>query len=105
MNSVKIVLGFVVLAFSLKFLQGIDVALGLGFLTRPIFLSIWIVLALLLGLYLLGYLRFKMDSPLPHLGFFRMLLAVVVFSFGVYLVPGLFGAPLYSLSGFMPAQT
>lgn len=105
MNSVKIVLGFVVLAFSLKFLQGIDVALGLGLLTRPIFLSIWIVLAFLLGLYLLGYLRFKMDSPLPHLGFFRMLLAVVVFSFGVYLVPGLFGAPLYSLSGFMPAQS
>ena len=105
MNSVKIVLGFVVLAFSLKFLQGIDVALGLGLLTRPIFISIWIVLALLLGLYLLGYLRFKMDSPLPHLGFFRMLLAVVVFSFGVYLVPGLFGAPLYSLSGFMPAQS
>ena len=105
MNSVKIVLGFVVLAFSLKFLQGIDVALGLGLLTRPIFLSIWIVLAFFLGLYLLGYLRFKMDSPLAHVGFFRMLLAVVVFSFGVYLVPGLFGAPLYSLSGFMPAQS
>ena len=105
MNSVKIVLGFVVLAFSLKFLQGIDVALGLGWLTRSIFLSIWIVLAFMLGLYLLGYLRFKMDSPLPYLGFWRMLLAVAVFAFGIYLIPGLFGAPLYSLSGFMPAQS
>ena len=105
MNSVKIVLGFIVLAFSLKFLQGIDVALGLGWLSRPIFLSVWIVLALMLGLYLLGYLRFKMDSPLPYLGFWRMLLAVAVFSFAIYLVPGLFGAPLYSLSGFMPAQS
>jgi len=104
MNSVKIVLGFVVLAFSLKFLQGIDVALGLGWLTRSIFLSIWIVLAFMLGLYLLGYLRFKMDSPLPYLGFWRMLLAVAVFAFGIYLIPGLFGAPLYSLSGFMPAR-
>lgn len=105
MNSVKIVLGFVVLAFSMKFLQGIDVALGIGWLSRPIFLSVWIVLAFLLGLYLLGYLRFKMDSPLPYLGFWRMLLAIVVFAFGVYLIPGLFGAPLYSLSGFMPAQS
>lgn len=105
MNSVKIVLGFIVLAFSLKFLQGIDVALGLGWLSRPIFLSVWIVLALMLGLYLLGYLRFKMDSPLPYLGFWRMLLAVAVFSFAIYLVPGLFGAPLYSLSGFMPPQS
>lgn len=105
MNSVKIVLGFVVLAFSLKFLQGIDVALGLGWLTRSIFLSIWIVLAFMLGIYLLGYLRFKMDSPLQYLGFWRMLLAVAVFAFGIYLIPGLFGAPLYSLSGFMPAQS
>lgn len=105
MNSVKIVLGFIVLAFSLKFLQGIDVALGLGWLSRPIFLSVWIVLALMLGLYLLGYLRFKMDSPLPYLGFWRMLLAVAVFSFAIYLIPGLFGAPLYSLSGFMPPQS
>ena len=105
MNSVKIVLGFVVLAFSLKFLQGIDVALGLGWLSRPIFLSIWIVLAFFLGLYLLGYLRFKMDSPLQYVGFWRMLMAIGVFAFGIYLIPGLFGAPLYSLSGFMPAQS
>lgn len=105
MNSVKIVLGFVVLAFSLKFLQGIDVALGLGWLTRSIFLSIWIVLAFMLGIYLLGYLRFKMDSPLQYVGFWRMLLAIAVFSFGIYLILGLFGAPLYSLSGFMPAQS
>lgn len=104
MNAVKIVLGFIVLAFSLKFLLGVDAGLGLQILSRPIFLAIWIGLALFLTLYLLGFLRFKMDSPLQSVGFLRMLLALGSFAFALYLLPGLFGAPLTPLSGFLPAQ-
>lgn len=104
MNSVKVVLGFVVLAFSLKFLLGVDTGLGTHFLSRPLFIAIWIGLALFLTLYLLGFIRFKMDSPLQHLGFFRFLLALTSFTFALYLLPGLFGAPLTALSGFLPAQ-
>lgn len=102
MNSVKIVLGFIVLAFSMKFLLGFDSSLGLNLLSRSIYLSVWIVLAFFLGLYLIGHLRFKMDSPMSHVGFLRMLLALAAFAFGIYLIPGLFGAKLYGLSGFLP---
>lgn len=103
MNSVKIVLGFIVLAFSLKFLLGIDIALNLHLLTRPLYLTIWIALGILLTLYLLGHIRFKLDSPLHHVSFLRMLLALGSLSIVIYLIPGLFGAPLYSLSGLLPA--
>ncbi len=105
MNSVKVVLGFVVLALSLKFLLGFDIALGLHLLSRPVFISLWIAISLLLGLYLLGHIRFKMDSPLGHVPFPRLLLALLAFTFSVYLLPGLFGAPLYGLSGLLPAES
>lgn len=102
MNSVKIVLGYIVLAFSLKFLLNVDVALGLGWISRPLFISIWVVFCFLLGAYLMGWLRFKMDSKLETVGFFRMLLAGAAFVCGLLLLRGLFGAPLTSLSGFLP---
>lgn len=102
LNSVKIVLGFIVLAFSLKFLLNIDVALGLGWLNRPVYLSIWIVLSVFLGLYLLGKIRFKFDSPLDHVGFIRMLLAGGAFVFAILLATGLLGASLAGLSGMLP---
>ncbi|PID90221.1 MAG: disulfide bond formation protein DsbD [Bacteroidetes bacterium] len=105
MNSIKVVLGFVVLALSLKFLLGLDIALGLHLLTRPLFIALWIAIALLLGLYLLGLIRFKMDSPLGHVPFPRLILALLAFTFSIYLLPGLFGAPLYSLSGLLPAPS
>jgi thiol:disulfide interchange protein DsbD len=103
LNSVKVVLGFLMVAFGLKFLSTIDAVYGLGLLGRDLFLAIWIVLFSLLGLYLMGRIRFSHDSKLDHIGVFRLLLIVVVFSFVVYLIPGLFGAPLKGLSGFIPA--
>lgn len=103
LNSVKVVLGFLMVAFGLKFLSTIDVVYGLGFLGRDLFLAIWIVLFSLLGLYLMGRIRFAHDSKLDHIGVFRLLMIIVVFSFVVYLVPGMFGAPLKGLSGFIPA--
>lgn len=102
MNSVKIVLGFVVLGFSLKFLLLMDMSLGWGLLSRNLFLAIWVVLAFLLGAYLMGWVRFKMDSPMQHVGFFRMLLAGASFTFALMLLPGIFGAPLQGLSGILP---
>lgn len=105
MNSVKIVLGFIVLAFSLKFLLNVDIALRLGWITRTFFISVWVVLLFLLGSYLLGWVRFKMDSKLESVGFFRMLLAAAAFVCGIMLLRGLFGAPLASLSGFLPVDS
>ncbi len=105
LNSVKIVLGFIVLAFGLKFLSVVDQTYHLGILGREVFLSIWIVLFILLGMYLLGKIKFKFDSTVEHIGFFRMLLVIASFSFAIYLVPGLFGAPLKGLSGLIPPKT
>lgn len=102
MNSVKIVLGFIVLAFSLKFLLNVDVALRLGWISRQLFISLWVVFCFLLGIYLLGGIRFKMDSKLESIGFVRMLLAAAAFVCGLLLLRGLFGAPLASLGGFLP---
>lgn len=103
LNSIKVVLGFLMVAFGLKFLSTIDAVYGLGLLGRDLFLTIWIVLFSLLGLYLMGRIRFAHDSKLEHIGVFRLLMIVVVFSFVVYLIPGLFGAPLKGLSGFIPS--
>jgi thiol:disulfide interchange protein DsbD len=105
LNSIKIVLGFIVLAFSMKFLMTIDSVYSLGLLSRDLFLAIWIVLFSLLGFYLAGKLKFSHDSDVQHIGTFRLFLIIIVFSFVVYLVPGLFGAPLKGLSSFLPAQT
>lgn len=102
LNSVKVVLGFVMLAFGMKFLLNADTALHLGLLDRDIFIAIWIVLFSLMGFYLLGKIRFSHDSEVKHLSFPRMLLAVATFSFVLYLIPGLFGAPLKAISAFLP---
>lgn len=105
LNSVKVVLGFIELILSLKFLSVADLAYGWRILDREVFLSIWIVLFTLLGLYLLGKLRFSHDSEAKHTGVFRFFLAVISLSFAVYLVPGLWGAPLKSISAFAPPLT
>ncbi len=103
LNSVKVVLGFIMLAFSMKFLMTIDSVYSFKLLSRDIFLSIWIVIFTLLGLYLLGKIRFSHDSELPYIGTLRLFLVIAVFTFVLYLVPGLFGAPLKGLSAMLPS--
>ncbi len=103
LNSIKVVLGFIMLAFSMKFLMTIDSVYSLGILSRTLFISIWIVLFSLLGLYLMGKIKFKHDSDLKYTGVFRLFLIIIVFSFVVYMIPGLFGAPLNGLSSFLPS--
>ncbi len=102
LNSVKVVLGFLELALSLKFLSVADLAYGWGLLDREIFLAAWIVIFALLGLYLLGKIRFSHDTPMESVGVFRFFLALISLSFSVYLVPGLWGAPLKGVSAFVP---
>jgi thiol:disulfide interchange protein len=103
LNSIKVVLGFIMLAFSLKFLTTIDSVYNFNIISRDIYLAIWIVIFSLMGFYLLGKIRFSHDSDLPHVGTFRLFLVIAVFSFVVYLIPGLFGAPLKGLSALIPA--
>jgi thiol:disulfide interchange protein len=105
LNSVKVVLGFFMLAFSMKFLMTIDSVYSLHILSRDVFISIWIVLFSLLGLYLMGKIKFSHDSDVTYFGTFRLFLIIVVFSFVVYMIPGLFGAPLRSLSSFLPSPS
>lgn len=102
LNSVKVVLGFIELALGLKFLMTADQAYHWGILDREIYLALWIVIFTLLGFYLLGKIRFKYDSPTEHVSLFRLILAIIVFSFVVYMVPGMWGAPLKGLSGYLP---
>lgn len=104
LNSVKVVLGFIVLAFSLKFLSAIDSVYHLGMLSRGVFISIWIAIFVMLGMYLLGKIRFKLDSEPKPVGFMRMMLALASFTFAIYLIPGLFGAPLSGLSSILPSK-
>ncbi|MGF1584956.1 MAG: cytochrome c biogenesis protein CcdA [Bacteroidales bacterium] len=103
LNSVKVVLGFIVLAFSLRFLMIIDQTYHFGILTRDIYLAIWIVIFTLLGFYLLGKIKFAHDSEVSHISVPRLILAIASFSFVVYLVPGMFGAPLTSISSLLPS--
>ncbi|HUX95197.1 MAG TPA: cytochrome c biogenesis protein CcdA [Bacteroidales bacterium] len=105
LNSIKVVLGFIMLAFSMKFLMTVDSVYNLNFLSRDLFLAIWIVIFSMMGFYLLGKIKFSHDSDLPYIGTFRLFLVIAVFSFVVYLVPGLFGAPLNALSSFLPSQS
>lgn len=104
LNSIKVVLGFIMLAFSMKFLMTIDSVYSLGLLSRSLFISIWIVLFSLLGFYLMGKIKFAHDSDIPYIGVFRLFLIIAVFTFVIYLIPGLFGAPLNGLSSFLPSQ-
>ncbi len=102
LNSVKVVLGFIELILSLKFLSVADLAYGWRLLDREVFVAIWIVLFILLGMYLIGKLRFSHDSPSQHTSVLGFFLALISFSFAVYLVPGLWGAPLKAISAFAP---
>ena len=102
LNSVKVVMAFLELALSLKFLSVADLAYGWGILDRETFLALWIVIFFLLGVYLLGKIRFPHDTPLEKIGVGRFFLAVISFSFAVYMVPGLWGAPLRAISAFSP---
>lgn len=102
MNSVKVVFGFIELAFGLKFLSVADQTYHWHLLDREIYLAIWIVIFTLLGFYLLGKIRFKYDDKVEHIGLTRLGLAIVTFSFVVYMIPGMWGAPLKGISGFIP---
>lgn len=102
LNSVKVVLGFIELALSLKFLSVADLAYGWKILDREVFVALWIVIFALLGIYLLGKIRFSHDSETKSIGVFRFFLALISLSFSVYLLPGLWGAPLKSVSAFVP---
>lgn len=102
LNSIKVFLGFLELGLSLKFLSSADLAYHWGILDREIFLGIWIVLAILLGVYLLGKIKFSHDSDLPYVSIPRLFIAVATFVFAIYLIPGLWGAPLKGVSGLVP---
>lgn len=102
LNSVKVVLGFIEVALGLKFLSVADQTYHWGLLDREIYLAIWIVVFTLLGLYLLGKIKFEADSEVKHIGIFRLFLVIMDFTFVVYMIPGMFGAPLKALSGYLP---
>lgn len=102
LNSVKVILGFLELALALKFLSVADLTCGWGILDREVFLSLWIVIFALLGLYLIGKIQFSHDSPLEYVSIPRFFLALTSFSFVVYMIPGLWGAPLKAISAFAP---
>lgn len=105
LNTVKVVFAFLELAFGLKFLSMADLYCGWHILDREVYLALWIVIFGLLGMYLLGKLRFKGDSELQHVSVLRLFLAILTFSFTIYMVPGMFGAPLNAISGFIPPMT
>ena len=102
LNSVKVVLGFIEVALGLKFLSIADQTYHWGLLDREVYLAIWIVVFTLLGFYLLGKIKFKHDGEVKYIGVFRLSLVIAIFSFVVYLIPGMWGAPLKALSGYLP---
>ncbi len=104
LNSVKVVLGFLELALGLKFLSIADQTYHWGILDREIYLAFWIVIFALMGLYLLGKIKFAHDSDVPFVSVPRLVLAIITFTFVAYMIPGMWGAPLKSLSGYIPPQ-
>lgn len=102
LNSVKVVLGFLELALGLKFLSIADQTYHWGLLDREIYLAFWIVIFFLMGLYLMGKIKFAHDSDVPFLSVPRLFFSIITFTFVVYLIPGMFGAPLKALSGYVP---
>lgn len=102
LNSVKVVLGFLELALALKFLSVADLCEGWGILDREVFLVLWIVIFAMLGLYLIGKIKFSHDADLKYVSVPRFFLALISFSFAIYMIPGLWGAPLKSISAFAP---
>ena len=105
LNSVKVVLGLLELALGLKFLSIADQAYHWGILDREVYLSLWIVIFSFLGLYLLGKIRLPHDSIMERVGVFRLLFAMATFSFVLYLIPGMWGAPLKALAGYLPPMS
>lgn len=105
LNSVKVVLGFLELALGLKFLSIADQVYHWGILDREIYLLLWIVIFSFLGLYLLGKIRLAHDSPIEKLSVGRLMLSMITFSFVVYMIPGLFGAPLKAMAGYLPPMS
>lgn len=102
LNMVKVVFAYIMLAFAMKFLYNIDAYFGWGIITRLGFIAVWAVLALLLGLYFLGIFRTSHDTPTEGIGWGRHIAGIVCIAFSFYLIPGLFGAPLQSISGLIP---
>ncbi|WP_230680002.1 cytochrome c biogenesis protein CcdA [Pontibacter rufus] len=105
LNAVKVVLGFIELALALKFLSIADQVYHWGILDREVYIALWVVIFTLMGFYLLGKLKFSHDSDLKYISVPRLFLAIATFAFVVYLVPGMFGAPLKALSGYLPPQS
>jgi thiol:disulfide interchange protein DsbD len=105
LNSVKVVLGFIELALALKFLSVADQVYHWGILDREVYLALWIVIFTLMGFYLLGKLKFSHDSDLKYISVPRLFFAIATFAFVIYLIPGMFGAPLKALAGYLPPQT
>jgi thiol:disulfide interchange protein DsbD len=102
LNSVKVVLAFLELALALKFLSVADLAYGWHLLDREVFLTLWIVIFAMLGFYLVGKIRFSHDSPATHSSVLGVFLAIISFAFSMYMIPGLWGAPLKAISAFAP---
>lgn len=102
LNSVKVILGFLELALGLKFFSNVDLAYHWGIMTREVFIALWIVIFLLMGLYLLGKFKLSHDSDTKFVTVPRLLFSIVTFAFVVYLIPGMWGAPLKIISGFPP---
>ncbi|OJJ16792.1 disulfide bond formation protein DsbD [marine bacterium AO1-C] len=105
LNNIKVILGFAELALALKFLSIIDQVYGFNLLSRDVYLAFWIVIFSMIGFYLLGKIRMPHDSPVEKVSVPKAILSVLVFSFVVYLIPGMFGAPLPALAGYLPPQT
>jgi thiol:disulfide interchange protein DsbD len=105
LNSVKVVLGFVELALAMKYFSTADLSYHWGILNRDTYLSLWIVIFGLIGFYLLGKIRMPKDDAMEKIPVFRMIMAIIVLSFTVYMIPGLWGAPLPALSGYLPPQS
>ncbi len=105
LNTVKVSFAFIELAFGLKFLQMADIDRNWGLLPRDIYLALWIVIFALWGFYLLGKLRFKGDDEVQHVGVGRLMLAILDFAFVLYMIPGLWGAELKAISGFVPPMS
>ena len=104
LNAVKVVFAFIMLGFSLKFIVQVDDFFGWNLISREVGVGSWVVLSFLMGMYLLDKIKFSHDSDVPCLSVPRLFLAIITFSFGIYLIPGLFGADLEAVSAFLPAK-
>lgn len=104
LNSVKVCLGFIELALALKFLSNVDLAYHWEFLKREMFIALWVIIFGLMGVYLLGKIKFSHDNEIGHLSVSRFLFSLITFSFTIYMIPGLWGAPVKLLSGILPPE-